>query len=95
MKRSSRKSLRPEEIVAMLRQADGALAEDTPLAEVARSLRVTEATLQRIWAEYGAVNRDAMKRLKDLKKEDVSVKRLVSEQPLDIKILKEIANGEY
>jgi putative transposase len=47
MKRSNRKRHRPEEVVAKLRQADEALAKGTPLAEVARSLGVSEVTLHR------------------------------------------------
>ena len=46
MKRpTNRKRHRPEEVVAKLRQADEALAKGTPIAEVARSLGVSEVTL--------------------------------------------------
>jgi transposase-like protein len=63
MKRSTnRKRHRPEEVVAKLRQADEALAKGTPIAEVARSLGVSEMTLHRWRAEYGAVDRDAVRR---------------------------------
>ena len=52
MKRSTnRKRHRPEEVVAKLRQADEALAKGRPLAEVARSLGVSEVTLHRWRAE--------------------------------------------
>ncbi len=96
MKRSTnRKRHRPEEVVAKLRQADEAMAKGTPLAEVARSLGVFEVTLHRWRAEYGAVDRDAVKRLKDLEKENARLKRLVADQQLDIQILKEIAKGEF
>ncbi len=82
-------------MVAKLRQADEALAKGTPLAEVARSLGVSEVTLHRWRAEYRAVDRDAVKRLKDLEKENARLKRLVVDQQLDIQILKEIAKGEF
>ena len=95
MKRSSRKRHRPEEVVAKLRQADEALAKGMSLAEVARTLGVSEVTLHRWRAEYGAVDRDAVKRLKDLEKENARLKRLVADQQLDIQILKEIAKGEF
>ena len=93
--RSDRKLHRPEEVVAKLRQADEALAKGTPIAEVARSLGVSEVTLHRWRAEYGTVDRDAVKRLKDLEKENARLKRLVADQQLDIQILKEIAKGEF
>jgi len=51
--RSNRKRHRPEEVVAKLRQADEALAKGPPIAEVARSLGVSEVTLHRWRAEYG------------------------------------------
>ena len=47
MKRSNRKRHRPEEVVAKLRRADEAVANGTPLTEVARSLGVSEVTLDR------------------------------------------------
>jgi transposase-like protein len=83
------------EVVAKLRQADEALAKGTLIAEVARSLGVSEVTLHRWRAEYGAVDRDAVKRLKDLEKENTRLKRLVADQQLDLQILKEIAKGEF
>ena len=95
MKRSNRKRHRPEEVVAKLRQAEEALAKGTPIAEVARSLGVSEVTLHRWRAEYGAVDRDAVRRMKELEKENARVKRLVVEKELDILILKEVAKGEF
>jgi len=95
VKRSNRKWHRPEEVVAKLRQADEALAKGTPIAEVARSLGVSEVTLHRWRAEYGAVDRDAVRRMKELEKENARLKRLVAEKEHDILILKEVAKGEF
>jgi FixJ family two-component response regulator len=47
MKRSNRKRHRPEEVVAKRRRADEAVANGTPLTKVARSLGVSEVTLDR------------------------------------------------
>ena len=90
MKRSNRKRHRPEEVVAKLRQADEALAKGTPIAEVARSLGVSEVTLHRWRAEYGAVDRDAVKRLKDLEKENARLKKLLAESLLEIEVTREV-----
>jgi transposase-like protein len=96
MKRSTnRKRHRPEEVVVKLRQADEALAKGTPIAEVARSLGVSEVTLHRWRAEYGAMDRDAVRRMKELEKENARLKRLIAEKELDILILKEVAKGEF
>ena len=93
--RSNRKRHRPEEVVAKLRQSDEALAKGSPIAEAARSLGVSEVTLHRWRAEYGAVDRDAVRRMKELEKENARLKRLVAEKELDILILKEVAKGEF
>lgn len=68
MKRSNGKPRRPEDLVSRFRQADEALATGTTIAEVARSLGVSEVTLHRWRAEYGAVDRYAVKLHKDLER---------------------------
>ena len=81
--------------MAKLRQADESLAKGVPIAEVARSLGVSEVTLHRWRAEYGAADRDAVHRLKELEKENARLKCLIAEKELDIQILKEVAKGEF
>ena len=72
-----------------------AQAKGTPIAEVERSLGISEVTLHRWRAEYGAVDRDAVRRMKELEKENARLKRLVAEKELDILILKDVAKGEF
>ena len=40
-------------------------------------------------------HRDAVKRLKELERDNGRLKRLVADQALDIQILKEVAKGEF
>lgn len=61
---------------------------------MARSLGVSAVTLHRWRAEYGAADRDTVRRVKELEKENARLKRLVAEKELDIQILKEVAKGE-
>ena len=92
MKRAMiRKRYRPEEIVAKLRETDEALAQRKTPEDVAKSLGVSLMTLHRWRTEYGSTDRDAMKRLKELERENGRLKRLVADQALDIQILKEVA----
>jgi hypothetical protein len=80
MKRSNEKRHRPGELVAKLRQSDEAVAEGTPIAEVARSLGVSEVTLHRRRVEYGSFGRvDAPGRLDCPKRWRVSRHRHVGE----------------
>jgi hypothetical protein len=66
------------------RQADKVLAEGSPITEMARSLEVPKNTPHRWRAEYWAPGRDAVKRLKHLKKENVLVKCMVADRLLNI-----------
>ena len=96
MKRAmTRKRHRPEEIVAKLREVDEALSQGKTLEDVAKSLGVSLMTLHRWRTEYGSTDRDAVKRLKELERENGRLKRLVANQALDIQILKEVAKGEF
>jgi hypothetical protein len=52
-------------------------------------------TLHRWRVEYGAVDRDAVRRRKELEKENARLKRLVAEKELDIQIPEEVAKGEF
>ena len=96
MKRAmTRKRHRPEEIVAKLRETDEALSQVKSLEDVAKSLGVSLMTLHRWRTEYGSTDRDAVKRLKELERENGRLKSLVADQALDIQILKEVAKGEF
>ena len=96
MKRAmTRKRHRPEEIVAKLREVDEALSQGKTLKDVAKSLGVSLMTLHRWRTEYGSTDRDAVKRLKELERDNGRLKRLVADQALDIQILKEVAKGEF
>jgi len=96
MKRAmTRKRHRPEEVVAKLREADEALSQGKTLEDVAKSLGVSLMTLHRWRTEYGSTDRDAVKRLRELERENGRLKRLVADQALDIQILKEVAKGEF
>ena len=78
-----------------MREADEAVAKGKTVEDVAKSLGVSLMTLQRLRTEYGSTDRDAVKRLKELERENGRLKRLVADQALDIQILKEVANGEF
>ena len=88
-----RKRRQPAEVVASLRQAGEALAAGKPIAEVARSLGVAPATLRRLRKEYGTADRDAIRRLKELEKENARPKRLSRAEGLLV-VLDELLSSE-
>ena len=90
-----RKRHTPEEIIKKLREASGLLAAGKSVEEACRALGVSAATYQRWKADYGGVKKDAIKRLRELEKENARLKRAVADLTLDKAILKEIAEGKW
>ena len=78
-----------------LREADRMLGEGTPLVEVCKHLEVSEQTYYRWRNQYGGMKADDAKRLKELEKENVRLKRIVADQALDNAMLKELNRGNF
>jgi DNA-binding transcriptional MerR regulator len=85
----------PEQIVRKLREADRLLAEGVAIPEVAKALEVSEPTYHRWRAQFGGMKADDVKRLKELERENQSLKRIVANKELEIEGLKEIARGNW
>ena len=60
-----------------------------------RAIAVSEATYHRWRAEYGGLKLDAVKRLKELERENARLKRAVADLTLEKVILKEAASGNW
>jgi len=90
-----RKRHTPEQIVAKLRDADGLLAAGQSVEQVCRQLEVSQATYHKWRNEYGGMKGEAMKRLKELERENIRLKKLVADMALDNQILKEVAKGNF
>jgi putative transposase len=85
----------PEQVVRKLREADRMLAEGAELAEVAKALEVSEATFHRWRAQYGGMKADDVKRLKELERENQTLKRIVADKELENVALRELAEGNF
>ena len=90
-----RKRYKPEEIVAKLRQVDVLTTQGHSVADAIRSIGVSEVTYYRWRQEFGGLQRDQVKRLKDLETENTRLRRAVSDLTLDKLILQEAARGNY
>jgi putative transposase len=86
----ARRSHSPDQILAELRDADG-----RPLAEIAKTLEVFEQTYHRWRNQSGGMKGPAMKRLRELETEVVLLKRVIADQALDNRVLKDIAEGDF
>ena len=90
-----RKSYKPEEIVAKLRQVDVLTSQSQSVAEAIRSIGVSEVTYYRWRQEFGGLKSDQVKRLKDLETENTRLRRAVSDLTRDKLILQEAARGNF
>lgn len=84
-----------EQIISKLREAEVLLAKGTKMPQVCRKLGVTEQTYYRWRKEYGGLRTDQAKRLKELDKENVRLKKVVADLALDNAILKEAAYPNF
>lgn len=85
----------PEQIISKLRKVEALTAQGTTVAEAVKQIEVTEQTYYRWRKQYGSMDRDDLKRLKELEKENARLKRLVADLTLDKEILKEAISGKY
>ena len=85
----------PEQIVAKLRTVEALTAQGHTVAEAAKQIGVSEQTIYRWKKQYGQMDRDEVKRLKELEKENARLKKLLAEKELDLDILKEALSGKY
>ena len=89
------KRAKPEEIIAKLRAVEVRLSQGDTTGQAVRSIGVTEQTYYRWRKEYGGLQVDQAKRLKELEKENSRLKRVVADMALDNAILKDVASGNF
>ena len=91
----ARKRYSAEQIIGYLRQAEILISEGKTIGEAARQLSISEQTYYRWRREYGGMEVDQARRLKELDLENQRLKRLVADQALDLSILKEASRGNF
>jgi transposase-like protein len=90
-----RKGHTPEQILNKLRQVEVAVANGKQVAQAVREIGVSQHTYYRWRTEYGGLNLDQARKLKQLERENARLKRAVAELTLDKLILKEAAEGNF
>ncbi len=81
----------PEEIVGKLREAEVVLARGATTAEACRRIAISEQTYYRWRKGYGRLTTDQARRMKDLEKENVRLRRAISNLTVDKLSLQEAA----
>jgi putative transposase len=85
----------PEQIIRKLAEGEKLLGEGRPIEEVARHLEITESTWHRWRNQYGGMKADDAKELRELRKENQRLKKIVADQALDIDMLKKLNRGNF
>jgi putative transposase len=89
------KKHKPEEIVVKLRQVDVLTSQGSTVADAIRQIGVTEITYYRSRKEFGGLQTNQVRRIKDLEQENARLRRTVSDLTIDKMILSEASKGNY
>jgi putative transposase len=81
-----KKRFTEEQIVAIVREAD---TGEKSVAEVARQHGVSEPTVYGWRRKYGGMEQAEVRRLRELEKENVRLKRLLAERDLELDAVRE------
>ena len=94
------KRFSPEQIIAMLRQIEVQLAQGKRLALACKEAGIAEQSYYRWRREYGGLQleqakrlKEQAKRLKELERENARLRRLVADLALEKQVLKDVAAG--
>ena len=85
----------PDQIINKLRQAEVELSRGKAVPEACRQIGVSEQTYYRWRKEYGGMQPDQARKLKELEKENGRLKKLVADLNLDKAILEEALKGNF
>ena len=91
----ARKHYTAEQIITKLREAEVLQAKGQSIAEACRQISVSEQTYYRWRRQYGGLQIDQAKRVKDLEQENGRLKRLVADLSMDNAILKEASRKNW
>jgi putative transposase len=89
------KKHKPEEIVVKLRQVDVLTSQGSTVADAIHQIGVTEITYYRWRKEFGGLQTNQVRRIKDLEQENTRLRRAVSDLTIDKMILSEASKGNY
>ena len=82
-----------EQIVVLLRQIEVLMSQGKAALVACREAGISQQSYYRWRKEYGGLELDQAKRMKDLERENVRLKRLVADLSLEKQVLKDVASG--
>ena len=88
-----KKRFSAEQIVVLLRQIEVLMSQGKAAPIACREAGISQQSYYRWRKEYGGLELDQAKRMKDLEKENARLKRLVADLSLEKQVLKDISSG--
>jgi len=88
-----KKRLSSEQIIAKLRQIKVQLAQGKSIALACKDAAISEQSYFRWRKEYGGLQIEQARCLKDLERENARLRRLVADLSLEKQILKDVTSG--
>ena len=82
-----------EQVVLKLRQIEVQTAQGKSLAIACREAEISEQSYYRWRKEYGGLQIDQARRMKDLERKNARLRRLVADLSLEKKVLTDVASG--
>ena len=82
-----------EQIVLKLRQIEVQTAQGKSLALACREAEISEQSYYRWRKEYGGLQVDQARKMKDLERENARLRRLVADRSLEKQVLADVASG--
>jgi putative transposase len=90
-----KKTFTPEQVVAKLRQIEVLMSQGKTVPQACKEVGIVEQTYYRWRKEYGGLQLEQARKLKDLQKENSQLRRAVADLTLEKQILKDIAEGNF
>jgi putative transposase len=82
-----------EQVVLKLRQIEVQTAQGKSLALSCKEAEISEQSYYRWRKEYGGLQIDQARRMKDLERENARLRRLVADLSLEKQVLADVASG--
>ncbi len=82
-----------EQVVLKLRQIEVQTAQGKSLALACKEAEISEQSYYRWRKEYGGLQVDQARKMKDLERENARLRRLVADLSLEKQVLEDVASG--
>jgi putative transposase len=90
-----KKTFTPEQIVVKLRQVEVLVSQGKTVPLACKEAGIVDQTYYRWRREYGGLQVEQTKKLKELQKENSQLRRAVADLTVEKQILQDIAEGNF